>query len=460
LPEKWECTCFASGEYLTQFSPFPVRLENPHVIDEKQAFVHVIPRGPNSVALNSSFKTREDPRYLQDLGELILQAARSIPDGLLVFFPSYGVMEHSIAAWKNSSFGTSVWDRLKLVKEPMVEPKNKSDFTTAINSFYTKVDDETKVGAVFFAVCRGKVSEGVDFADTKGRAVIITGLPFPAAKDPKVMLKREYLDKAFRTDKTLQSGEVWYKQQAARAVNQAIGRVIRHRNDFGAILLCDERFNGEAAMRQLPVWVRPFVKTSKDFKDMNSSLHNFFQQMLKTMPVPVKRIELEKPPVNNNTINQGLVVRSTIGKQLGMSLPTQSSIAQKARMTNSVMNPLTRHSLEKSDALEKSENGVPKREAPEELQRESVKKPKSEAGKHMQLVRTVLSKADFQLWQSMLRQYKSKDTTLQKLVEVVIDLFVRKYSVVQVAKDFSIFLPTKHQREFSELLEKGISACK
>ncbi len=39
------------------------------------------------------------------------------------------------------------------------------------------------------------------------------------------------------------SGEEWYKQQASRAVNQAVGRVIRHRNDFGAIILCDERLH-------------------------------------------------------------------------------------------------------------------------------------------------------------------------------------------------------------------------
>ncbi len=37
------------------------------------------------------------------------------------------------------------------------------------------------------------------------------------------------------------SGEEWYKQQASRAVNQAVGRVIRHRRDYGAIILCDER---------------------------------------------------------------------------------------------------------------------------------------------------------------------------------------------------------------------------
>lgn len=38
------------------------------------------------------------------------------------------------------------------------------------------------------------------------------------------------------------TGEDWYTQQALRAVNQAVGRVIRHRHDFGAIIFCDERF--------------------------------------------------------------------------------------------------------------------------------------------------------------------------------------------------------------------------
>ena len=38
------------------------------------------------------------------------------------------------------------------------------------------------------------------------------------------------------------SGDQWYVQQAMRAVNQAMGRVIRHRRDYGAVILCDDRF--------------------------------------------------------------------------------------------------------------------------------------------------------------------------------------------------------------------------
>ena len=35
-------------------------------------------------------------------------------------------------------------------------------------------------------MCRGKLSEGLDFSDRAGRAVVITGIPYPALMDAKV----------------------------------------------------------------------------------------------------------------------------------------------------------------------------------------------------------------------------------------------------------------------------------
>ena len=35
-----------------------------------------------------------------------------------------------------------------------------------------------------------QVSEGLDFADTNGRAVVITGLPFPPKMDAKVSVRK------------------------------------------------------------------------------------------------------------------------------------------------------------------------------------------------------------------------------------------------------------------------------
>ena len=43
------------------------------------------------------------------------------------------------------------------------------------------------------------------------------------------------------------TGQDWYAQQASRAVNQAMGRVIRHVHDYGAIIFADERFQARIA---------------------------------------------------------------------------------------------------------------------------------------------------------------------------------------------------------------------
>lgn len=51
---------------------------------------------------------------------------------------------------------------------------------------------------------------------------------------------------------------------AGRALNQAVGRCIRHKGDFGAILLLDHRFTQPPKLRKLPGWCppRPFFVSS------------------------------------------------------------------------------------------------------------------------------------------------------------------------------------------------------
>ena len=63
-----------------------------------------------------------------------------------------------------------------------MESKTKDTFNSTMQEYYSKINEINSKGAIFMAVCRGKVSEGLDFADKNGRAVIITGLPFPPVK--------------------------------------------------------------------------------------------------------------------------------------------------------------------------------------------------------------------------------------------------------------------------------------
>ena len=299
--------------------PFPVRLENPHVIAPDQVWGGVVPVGPSGKRLNSSYRFRDTDEYKAELGNAIVNFARVVPDGLLVFFPSYGVMRACVEFWRGH--GTpSVWDRVCARKHAVVEPQDKKEFAAAFAEFNAALGLELpksanananrlgngagpldggggvarhRGGAAFFAVCRGKVSEGIDFPDRAGRAVILTGIPYAPKADAKVRLKRGFLDEKRANaergsdvsvdrdrgvDAGQLTGEAWYSQTAMRAVNQALGRVIRHRNDHGAVVLLDERFGYGNTRNQLSVWLRPAIQSFDAFGPAAAQLSRFFKR--------------------------------------------------------------------------------------------------------------------------------------------------------------------------------------
>ena len=53
---------------------------------------------------------------------------------------------------------SGIYSRIEQYKPVFVEPKGKADFIEAMEGFYNKINDEALNGAIFVAVCRGKVS--------------------------------------------------------------------------------------------------------------------------------------------------------------------------------------------------------------------------------------------------------------------------------------------------------------
>lgn len=83
-------------------------LENPHIIVESQIKVMSLSRGPKNVVLSSKYTNRDSADYLQDLGQSVINFAKVIPHGLLIFFPSYRALDSTTEFWKviNSSNST------------------------------------------------------------------------------------------------------------------------------------------------------------------------------------------------------------------------------------------------------------------------------------------------------------------------------------------------------------------
>lgn len=244
-------------------------------------------QGPSGVELTSSYVHRESEAYKCELGNTLANVARLVPQGVLVFFPSYAALKGAYARWGQPSLDgkQTVLQRLEKHKHVVVEPRSAAEVAVAVDAFrhHVALSERTGVGgAILLAVCRGRLSEGVDFSDAACRAVVVTGLPLPPAYDAKVQLKREFLDgciaaagAAGRAGRL--TGEEWYDQQALRAINQAVGRVIRHVADYGAVLLCESRFRRPKYVAGLSLWLRPHIRQFEQFGQASVALPRFFR---------------------------------------------------------------------------------------------------------------------------------------------------------------------------------------
>lgn len=59
---------------------------------------------------------------------------------------------------------------------------------------------------------------------------------------------------------------------------QALGRCIRHKQDYGAIILLDERLRAPTPQRSLSRWLRDDIVAPRGFPDAHARLRAFFSE--------------------------------------------------------------------------------------------------------------------------------------------------------------------------------------
>ncbi|KAJ9144707.1 ATP-dependent RNA helicase chl1 [Pleurostoma richardsiae] len=280
------------------------------------------PSGSSSAedAFEFSFQKRSDPAMVRQLGLALLNICSVVPDGVVVFFPSYGYLDQVVAAWqKPDAAGSShppLWERLQAKKTVFRETKGGSsdevleEYSKAIlgdagdagekepASNNTKPLQSTARGALLLSVVGGKMSEGINFSDRLGRCVVIVGLPYPNINSPEWKARIEYIESAALAlsragsgttpqqntaaakQEAKQAARDFYENACMRAVNQSIGRAIRHRGDYAAIVLVDRRFGSERIRGKLPGWIRGGMvqgSEGKGLQGLMGTLSGFFR---------------------------------------------------------------------------------------------------------------------------------------------------------------------------------------
>lgn len=160
------------------------------MISAEQVHIQVITKSENNVNFNFAFQNKDNFEMMDELGCAIAKVARSVPGGMLVFYPSYRLMDTCYERWEKSGVINKIMQQKRLYREP----KRAAEYQMVMDRYYSSIFEEDKGGAILMGVCRGRISEGLDFSDDAARCVIIVGIPYPQMTDPKVVLKKEYLD--------------------------------------------------------------------------------------------------------------------------------------------------------------------------------------------------------------------------------------------------------------------------
>ncbi|CEP63558.1 DNA helicase LALA0_S08e05336g [Lachancea lanzarotensis] len=267
IVQQSKCVLLAGGtmepvsDFKTNLLPF---------VDESQITTfscgHVIPDdNMNTFVVGNEFEftfaKREDPKLLTDLHSFLMRLITIIPDGLVVFMPSYKFLQTVLGFWKTR---LNITDSLGAKKIFFEEASNPDVFSQYSDQIRSKSE-----GAILFAVVGGRLSEGINFQDELARAVIMVGLPFPNMFSGELIIRRKHLEqKVIRNggnsrDANLAARE-FYENICMKAVNQSIGRAIRHANDYANIYLLDKRYESPRILKKLSTWVRERISSTSN----------------------------------------------------------------------------------------------------------------------------------------------------------------------------------------------------
>uniref|UniRef100_A0AC35FLR0 Helicase ATP-binding domain-containing protein n=1 Tax=Panagrolaimus sp. PS1159 TaxID=55785 RepID=A0AC35FLR0_9BILA len=231
-----------------------------HIIDATNLRIVSIEKdsiGP----LTFTHTTLKDKTIFTRLLDSLHPFIKSVSNGLAIFFPSKAFLStflNHIKQLKNQQFNDLVSRNLFIEGE-----------TLDVWEKYSKKAKTSK--ATLFAVIGGKFSEGVNFSDELARAVIIVGLPYPNMLTPEFRAKTEYLRNHFSSNSEISTNLAM--NICMTQVNQTIGRVVRHKLDYGIVVLLDSRYSEKFSL--ISKWAQPSLLRCSTSQDAFSMLKEF-----------------------------------------------------------------------------------------------------------------------------------------------------------------------------------------
>ena len=245
-----------------------------HVVPSSNVLLECLSVGPTNCKLDFRHQSRSSNAACDEIGRTLVEICRVVPSGIVVFLQSYTYEAHLVHRWKE----TGLLQRLQRHKTVHREPKSSQQVEQALEAYSR---DAKLSGALLLSVVGGKMSEGINFANDMARCVMVVGLPYPDITNPELKEKMSAMDAAAARNKLSISGQSYYQNLCMRAVNQSVGRAIRHAQDYAAIVLADGRYSSDPRIASgLPQWLRRgcVANANNSFDGFMERLTAFFSE--------------------------------------------------------------------------------------------------------------------------------------------------------------------------------------
>ncbi|CAG7837477.1 unnamed protein product [Allacma fusca] len=245
--------------------PFHRQRSECHIVETSRLFAKLINKydGRSNHPLELTFSYKENSMewmsIQRQLGKIITDICRTVPKGVIVFVSPQTNVSKMIDTWKKNG----CWKAIKENKKIKVERKGMT--STEVKELLDGYRESAlNGGAILFAYMRGKFSETIDLKDVHSRALVTIGIPFLPKEDLFIENKIKYQDRRFNSNREsgLLDGNQWWTINALKALNQAIGRNIGHKYNWGAIFMLDCKWNEISKREMLPKWIRVTLRNS------------------------------------------------------------------------------------------------------------------------------------------------------------------------------------------------------
>jgi predicted DnaQ family exonuclease/DinG family helicase len=199
----------------------------------------------------------DDPRsdrFSDQLADLISEIHTNNPTGMLTLFTNYSTLNY-------------LFNKLKLhfeTEKILLLAQGKSGSRTNIINQFREFKNSVLFGTDSFW-------EGIDVPGEALELLLITKLPFDVPSEPLIAARMERIKQT--------GGNPFMDYAVPEAIikfRQGFGRLIRHKEDFGAVLVCDNRLSrmkyGIHFLESLPVEAKIF----RDKSELLSGLNEWF----------------------------------------------------------------------------------------------------------------------------------------------------------------------------------------